>query len=195
MNDVVSLPWSAGRWTTAPTATEERDGDLLVTAVEGSDAWRHTSYGFVHDTEHALLAPFAVGTAVEVEFTAGFAAQFDQAGVFVRASEETWVKAGVEFADGQLQLGAVVTDGRSDWSVAPVPGWLGSRVLIRVSRGDDALTVRAAVDGGALHLVRLLPFAGGLEAEAGPLVCAPSRADLTVAFHAWRTTPADTALH
>ena len=159
-----------GRWTHPPVAAVLGDGTLMLTAAEGSDAWRHTSYGFVHDTEHALLAPFAVGTAVEVEFTAGFAAQFDQAGVFVRASEETWVKAGVEFADGQLQLGAVVTDGRSDWSVAPVPGWLGSRVLIRVSRGDDALTVRAAVDGGALQNASLPPRSN---AEHTPTVYPP----------------------
>ena len=190
-----AVDWDRGTWTTPPAAVEQRDGALLVTAVEGSDAWRHTSYGFVHDTEHALLAPLDVGRAVEVEFDAGFAEQFDQAGVFVRASAEHWVKAGVEFADGQLQVGAVVTDGRSDWSVAPVPGWLGRRVLVRVSRGDDALTVRAAVDAGPLQLVRVLPFDGDLAASAGPLVCAPSRAGLTVTFHSWRTTAADVSLH
>lgn len=70
----------------------------------------------MHDTEQALLAPFVAGTAVEVEFTAAFSAQFDQAGVFVRASEEHWGKAGVEFADARPQVGAVVTDGMSDAS-------------------------------------------------------------------------------
>lgn len=189
----IDIPWSAGRWSTAPAevAEHEHDGTLAVTAAEGSDAWRETYYGFVHDTEHALLAPFAVGTAVEVEF----AEQFDQAGVFVRASPERWVKAGVEFADGLLQLGAVVTDARSDWSVSPVPGWLGGRVLVRVSRSDDALIVRAGVDGGPLQFVRVLPFDGALDAEAGPLVAAPTRAGFTATFHAWRTTGADAALH
>ncbi|MFN8200741.1 MAG: DUF1349 domain-containing protein, partial [Nakamurella multipartita] len=78
---MAQVPWSAGRWTHAPAAVVERDGDLLVTAVEGSDAWRVTSYGFVHDSEHALVVPFANGSAMEVEFTAVFREQFDQAGL------------------------------------------------------------------------------------------------------------------
>ncbi|MCW4355047.1 DUF1349 domain-containing protein [Hoyosella sp. YIM 151337] len=190
-----STQWSDGVWTHPPVAARERGTDLQVTAVEGSDAWRTTSYGFVHESEHALLAPFEQDSAVEVEFTAAFSQQFDQAGVFVRVDAARWVKAGVEFADGLPQLGAVVTDGASDWSVAPVPDWLGRRVLIRVSRSGDALTVRASVDGGELQLVRLVPFAPGLVAHAGPFVCAPTRSGLTVAFHAWRTGPADAALH
>lgn len=115
--------------------------------------------------------------------------------MFIKVGEAHWIKAGVEFADGEPQLGAVVTDGMSDWSVAPVPDWLDRRVLIRGSRSGDALTVRASVDGGALRLVRLIPFAPGLVAYAGPLICAPTRAGLTVPFHSWRTTPADVALH
>lgn len=129
----MDIPWSEGAWTHPPVFAVERGKDLLVTAKEGSDAWRTTSYGFIHDSEHALLAPFPEGSAVEVEFTAGFSEQFDQAGVFVRVSAERWVKAGVEFADGACQLGAVVTDGMSDWSLAPVPAWKGGRVLVRIS--------------------------------------------------------------
>lgn len=189
------IPWSAGRWTHPPVAAVEREGDLYVTAAEGSDAWRLTSYGFVHESEHALVASFADRTAIEVEFTAAFSAQFDQAGVFVRVSAERWVKAGVEFADGRPQVGAVVTDGMSDWSLAPVPDWAGRRILVRVSRDRDAVTVRAGVDGEPLRLVRVVPFAPELDAEAGPFVCAPTRAGLEVPLHVWRTTASDTALH
>ncbi|MDR6868040.1 regulation of enolase protein 1 (concanavalin A-like superfamily) [Microbacterium resistens] len=189
------IPWSAGRWTHPPLAAEEVEGDLLVTAEEGSDAWRVTSYGFVHDSEHALIAPFRDGSAMEVEFTAAFTAQFDQAGLFVRVSSERWVKAGVEFADGRPQVGAVVTDGMSDWSLAPVPDWAGRRILVRVSRDGDALTIRAGVDGDLPQLVRVVPFAPGLDAHAGPFVCAPTRAGLVVPLHAWRVTDPDSSLH
>jgi uncharacterized protein len=192
---MTEIAWSDGRWTHPPPAAEEDGTDLVVTAAEGSDAWRITSYGFVHDSEHALLAPFPEGSAVEVEFTADFSAQFDQAGIFVRVSPERWVKAGVEFADGTPSVGAVVTDGRSDWSLGPVPTWAGTRVLVRASRSGDALTVRAGSDGGPLQLVRVVPFEAGLEAEAGPFVCAPTRAGLTVRLHAWRRTEPDPGLH
>jgi uncharacterized protein len=52
----------------------------------------------------------------------------------MRVSNERWAKAGVEFADGRAQIGAVVTDGLSDWSLAPAADWAGQRILIRVSR-------------------------------------------------------------
>lgn len=191
----VSVAWSEGTWTTPPPAVTEQDGMLLVTAAEGSDAWRHTSYGFVHDTEHALVAPMPDGTAMEVEFPAAFEGQFDQAGLFVRVDATRWVKAGVEFSDGELQLGAVVTDGMSDWSLAPVAEWLGRRITVRVSRDGNALTLRAGLSGGTLRLVRVIPFAADLDAAAGPFVCAPSRAGLTVPFVSWRRGAADTELH
>ena len=116
---------------------------------------------------------------MEVEFTASFSHQFEQAGLFVRVSQERWVKAGVEFADGQLHIGAVVTDGRSDWSVSPAPDWIGERILIRVSWVGDALTIRAKPDRDKFQLVRVVPFEPDLIAVAGPYACAPTRAGLT----------------
>lgn len=190
------VPWSSGTWSTPPVAVEERGTDLLVTAREGSDAWVRTSYGFTHDDAHGLLVPLPAEGAVEIDLTVDFDAQFDQAGVLLRADAETWVKAGVEVADGVPQVGAVVTLGRSDWSVAPVPDWAGRRVTIRLSRAGDAVTVRArAGDDEPFRLVRVAPFPAGLAASAGPYCCAPTRAGLTVTFHAWRTGPPDAALH
>ena len=189
------IRWDAGRWTHEPVAAEP-DGDaLLVTAAEGSDAWRSTAYGFVHDTEHALLAPLEAGSAMEVVFTGPFEGEFDQAGMFVRVDDETWIKAGVEFADGDLQLGAVVTHRFSDWSVAPVPQWSDGPITVRVSRAGDAVTVRARAGDEPFRLVRLAWLAPDARAEAGPFLCAPSRAGLTVRFASWTTGPADDSLH
>lgn len=191
----VRVPWSDGRWTHPPTSTRE-DGDaLLVEAVEGSDAWRHTAYGFVHDSEHALLAPLPDGAAAEVDFALAYDGLFDQAGVFVRASDEAWLKAGVEVSDGLPQVGAVVTREVSDWSVAPVPDWSGRVVTVRVSRFGDALVVRARAEGEPWRLVRVAPFDVDVPLEAGPYCCAPSREGLVVRFLGWRITPADAALH
>ena len=187
------IDWSTGRRTTPPASLSTDESDLLVCAVEGSDAWRHTSYGFVHDTEHGLLGRLEQGSAIEVDFTAAFEAQFDQAGILIRADAENWIKAGVEFADGQPQVGAVVTRGRSDWSVAPVPSWNGQRVTIRASWVDDAITLRARAGDEEFRLVRVIPWE--LPSLAGPMVCAPSRAGLTVRFHEWRVVDADAGLH
>ena len=190
-----TVAWSEGRWTTAPTAAVEEDAALVGTAKPSTAARRSTAYGFVHDTEHALVAPLEPGSAMEVAFTGDFSAEFDQAGVFVRVSDEEWTKAGVEFADGALQLGAVVTHRFSDWSVAPVPEWAGSRITVRISRAGDAITVRARAGEEPFRLVRLAYLDPAAVVEAGPMVCAPSRADLSVRFESWTLGPADSAIH
>lgn len=186
--------WSTDGWLNRPPAVSCDGADLLVGAAEGSDFWRTTSYGFVHDSGHALLADFPDGTAAEVTFVADLAEQFDQAGLLVRADDEHWVKAGLERSDDELQLGAVVTDGRSDWSVAPVPGWAGRAVTVRASRRGNALTVRARVDDEPWRLVRVAPLPTG-PLTVGLMCCAPTRAGLTVRFTDLRLVDADAALH
>lgn len=192
---MTEIDWTAGSWTTQPAHVDIADDGMRVTAVETSDAWRITSYGFIHDTEHALLVPFEQDTAMEVSFLLDFSAQFDQAGIFVKVDEVTWIKAGIEWSDGEESLGAVVTRGVSDWSLSPVPGWGGRHVTVRASRAGNALTVRARVDDEAWRLVRVAPLDPDAAVAAGPLCSAPSRAGLTVHFTSWRTAAADLSLH
>lgn len=189
------MPWGDGTWLHPPASVREDGDDLLVTARRGSDLWRTTSYGFVHDDGHALLAPLPDGSACEVTFGVDYAGNFEQAGVLVHADPREWVKAGVEISDGAPQVGAVVTAPVSDWSVAPVPEWAGRTVTVRVSRSGDALTVRARVDDEAFRLVRVAPIRPDAELRAGPYACAPETDGLTVRFTGWRTGPADAALH
>jgi hypothetical protein len=113
----------------------------------------------------------------------------------VRVDAETWIKAGVELSDGRPQLGAVVTHGRSDWSMAPVPDWAGRRVTVRASRTGDAVTVRARCEDEPWRMVRLAPLAPDATAAAGPFCCSPQREGLTVRFTGFTTGPADRALH
>ena len=190
-----AIAWDRGQWTNRPVDQRMSGSDLVVQARGESDAWRHTSYGFVHDSEHALVAPWQPGQATEVVFTAAFRHQFDQAGVFVRAGSTHWVKAGVELVDGVTQVGAVVTDGWSDWSMAPAPALIGQRVRVRVSWSGSSLTVRAGLDTQHLSLVRVAPFAPSGPVAAGPFTCAPTAESLEVTFHQWMVGPADQSLH
>jgi uncharacterized protein len=187
--------WEDGVWLHPPVSTETAGDDLLVEACEGSDFWRTTSYGFVHDSGHALLKPFAAGQALEVTFLLDYTSQFDQAGLLVRSDARNWIKAGVEVSDGHAQLGAVVTRGVSDWSLAPVPGWMGREVTLRASRSGDAVTVRGRVRGEDWQLVRVAPLPQGEPLMAGLYCCAPTRRGLVVRFRQARFTEADVALH
>ena len=195
MSEMNRVAWNDGQWLNPPAQVVNDGNELLVTAAEGSDFWRTTSYGFIHDDGHALLRPLADGTAVEVSWVLEYVEQFDQAGVIVRGDESTWIKAGVEFCDGDAQLGAVVTRQVSDWSVAPVGDWFNELVTVRASLSGDAVTIRARVGSGAWRLVRVAPWPTGFAARAGPMICAPTRAGLTVRFTNWLVGPADTELH
>ena len=70
-------------------------------------------------------------------------------------------------------------------------------MVIRVSRHDDSIILRAGVVGEELRLVRVLPCLpdDGSVVEAGPFVCSPSRGRLSIAFSSWTLGPADASLH
>jgi regulation of enolase protein 1 (concanavalin A-like superfamily) len=189
-----NIAWSEGTWTREPVSMSA-DGDAInVQAAAESDWWRTTSYGFIHDDGHALVKEFPNESAIEVSFILNYTEQFDQAGIFITSDSENWIKAGVEFCDGFPQVGAVVTQVNSDWSVAPVAQWMNQEVTIRVSRSGDAVTVRAGINGD-LRLVRVAPLDPTLTWSAGPMFCAPTRAGLVVTFTRWAEGPADSELH
>lgn len=190
-----AIAWESGRWLHEPPSYRIDSTDLVTTTADKSDFWCETGYGFTHYSGHALLIEFAPNTAMEVEFSAQWTHEFDQAGLLLHADERHWIKAGVEHADGVLGVGAVVTDGRSDWSVGHVPEWMGERIRVRASRSNDSVTIRARVGDQPWRLVRLAPIDPTLNWLAGPLAASPSRAGLTVTFHDWTRAAADESLH
>jgi regulation of enolase protein 1 (concanavalin A-like superfamily) len=189
------VDWTAGTWLNPPASTQTLGDRLVVECARGSDIWADTHYGFHRHSAHALLVPFEVGASIEVDFVVDYQELYDQAGILVRASEDCWVKAGVEISDGAPQLGAVVTQPRSDWSCAPVPDWAGTTVTVRVSRKPDALIVRARRPDEEWRLVRLAPFPEDVAAEAGLFAAAPERAGLKVSFLRLVLGDADEHLH
>jgi regulation of enolase protein 1 (concanavalin A-like superfamily) len=188
------ISWSQGVWLNPPVNTVEENSQLKVTTAHESDFWRNTSYGFVHDSGHALLTDFPAHSSMEVTFILDYSGQFDQAGIIVHSDSQHWIKAGVESADGFPQVGAVVTSINSDWSLAPVPTWMGKQVTVRASRTTDALTIRARC-GEDDQLIRLAPIDASLPMSAGPHCASPVSTSLEVTFTCWTHGDADLTLH
>jgi regulation of enolase protein 1 (concanavalin A-like superfamily) len=185
---------SEGTWLNPPENIESNAAGTFVTAQENSDFWRTTSYGFIHDSGHALLNDFPQDSAIEVSWILNYDQQFDQAGLMVWSDQKHWIKAGVEFADAAPQLGAVVTNEYSDWSVAPVAEWMNKEVHLRISRSGDALTIRARCDG-EWQLVRLAPLDPNKQWSAGIHLASPTRSGLTVQFTSLTRDNPDARLH
>lgn len=187
------MQWNQAIWTNQPENSIEAGNELWVTAKADSDYWNTTSYGFIRDSGHGLLTELQPNSAMQVEFFLDFDQQFDQAGLLLFADGNHWIKAGVEFSDELPQLGAVVTNEFSDWSVSPVSDWANSWVKVRLSRTESAVTIRAGV--GELRLIRVAPIDRELEWYCGPMLCSPTRSGLTVRFRNWHLLEADGSLH
>lgn len=194
MTSMNAIAWSQGQWLNQPPLAEERGGSFFITSAEGSDFWRKTSYGFIHESGHALLNEFPNESSIEVSFVVDYDFQFDQAGLMIWSDNANYVKAGVEFADGTPQLGAVVTIEKSDWSVTPVPNWFGKVVTVRASRSGDAITIRAKCERD-WQLVRVAPLDPDKQWKAGILVSSTNRGGLIVEFTSLAQGPADSTLH
>ncbi len=188
--------WQDGVWSNQPKSIMEQGGSLVVEALEGSDYWQKTMYQFQHDSGHALLTAWEDQSAVEVSFNSeSLTVLYDQAGIMLWHSPTEWIKAGIELNDGVPHVGAVVTDEYSDWSLSPVPEWTGENITIRASRLEDAVILRARTDIHPWRTIRVAHFPYKKGVQAGPLLCAPTRAGLRVEFTRWVTTLPDTDVH
>jgi regulation of enolase protein 1 (concanavalin A-like superfamily) len=192
------VAWDAMTWTNEPASAEAvPDGGLVVRTRPDTDFWRETSYGFVHDSGHFLGMDLDGDAGIEVVFAGRFEHQFDHAGLMLRAAPDRWFKTGVERSDGVMYASAVVTAGRSDWSVARVPAeHQDGPFTFRVSRTGDAVTIRyGAGPSPVLDLLRVLPLAPGAAYRAGIFACAPTGPGLEVTFGPLVMTEPDGALH
>jgi regulation of enolase protein 1 (concanavalin A-like superfamily) len=170
------------QWLNEP-ASWQRTGDVLRVSVDpGTDYWRTTGYGYVHDNGHVYGEPLPGDLDVSVRVRGAFANQYDQAGIMLRADEDTWLKTGLEFFEGRPRLSTVLTMGCSSWMVADLPPGT-DEVTLRVSRRGDAVEVRYAARDGAAELAALVFMPPGREMLAGVVCAAPEGSGFSVAFH------------
>lgn len=189
-----TISWDGGVWLNQPATAGVVADKFKVRTIFESDFWRNTSYGFIHDSGHAFLVDFPEQSAMEVTFLLDFAGQFDQAGIIIHSDSEHWIKAGVETFDGEAYVVTVVTAENSDWSMAPVPHWIGNEVTVRASRSGNAVTFRARCDGED-RLIRVAPVNPDLPWKAGLHCASPTSKNLNVVFTKWITTEPDASLH
>ncbi|MBS1844994.1 MAG: DUF1349 domain-containing protein [Actinobacteria bacterium] len=162
---LTSKEWS---WTNEPKDWQVVGDDALAWhCLPGSDFWRLTESGVVRHNGQAFVAEVEGDFTIEGQIEADLRQQYDQAGLFALADEERWLKAGAEW-EGGLLVGAVHTQGSSDWSMAP-----GSLpVGLRMRRRQDTVDVAVKDDGGSWQMIRQLSLPGPV--SVGPYSCAPA---------------------
>jgi regulation of enolase protein 1 (concanavalin A-like superfamily) len=170
------------QWLNEP-ASWQRTGDVLRVSVDpGTDFWRTTGYGYVHDNGHVYGDLLPGDLDVSVRVRGAFTNQYDQAGIMLRADEQTWLKTGLEFFEGRPRFSTVLTMGWSSWMVADLPPGT-DEVTLRVSRRGDAVEVRYAAGDGPAELAALVFLPPDREMLAGIVCAAPEGTGFSAAFH------------
>src|SRR6516164_8151207 len=168
-------------WLNEP-ANWQRTSDVLTVSVDPStDFWRETGYGYIRDSGHVYGEVLAGDLDVSVRLRCVLEAQYDQAGVMLRADEQTWLKTGVEFFEGRPRLSTVLTLGRSSWMVTDLPGG-SDDILLRLARRGDAVEVRYLVGDGQAELDALVFMPPDRAVLAGVMCAAPEGPGFRVSF-------------
>ncbi len=179
--------FDACRWHSPPDQFQLDSEGLTVVTNGYTDLWRETKAGFIKDDGHFFGRPVGRQFSASLRVEASYEHQYDQAGLMIRADERTWIKAGIELSDGEPQMGAILTLGKSDWSTGPYRG-NPSDFWIRANLKNGCLQVDCSEDGKRWRLVRMCPFPDESPLYVGPMTCSPKRAGLRVRFSKFEVT-------
>jgi regulation of enolase protein 1 (concanavalin A-like superfamily) len=178
------------QWLNEPAGWQRTNDVLRVTVDPGTDFWRATGYGYVHDNGHVYGEVLPGDLDVSVRLRGTFAHQYDQAGLMLRADERTWLKTGVEYFEGRPRLSTVLTLGWSSWMVADLPAAL-DEITLRMSRRGEAVEIRYAAGDGPAELAALVFMPPDREMLAGIMCAAPEGSGFIVSFYDLRVAGRD----
>lgn len=173
-------------WFNPPeSAAIEAGKGLKVVPKPKTDFWRKTYLNPPADrtSGHALLYKLPSNTdswIAEISFSLNPVVQFDQAGAMVFIDKEHWLKAGIEFENGDPNMSCVVTNGFSDWGYKTWPSSQGIEIRIEYQRyGDNVceFLVQYKEKNGEWTFLREAPMTlgnGGAEGvSVGVMCCSP----------------------
>ena len=175
-----ALPFDRLTWLNPPTLTV-RDGVLIAETADRTDFWQETFYGFKRDSGHFGFVERSGNFSAEVTFSGEYRELYDQAGMMVRLGADTWLKAGVEYTDGQQHLSVVATRGLSDWSVLPLSD-PPADIRLRLTRLGGAVLVQASLDGETYTMLRLAALTDAERLQVGVMCCSPQRSGFRATF-------------
>ncbi|KAL0860096.1 hypothetical protein ABMA27_010409 [Loxostege sticticalis] len=182
-------------WLNEPKQWRVDEKDILVATTDNkTDFWQETWYNFHFNTGHVyglqIRDDFTFTVCVEADFTT----LYDQAGVMIYMDEKHWLKAGIEYNDGQPMISSVLTNEVSDWATGVYTG-NPHKFWLRLTRTKGVVCVKYSIDNETWTLLRLCPFSGG-ECFVGPMCCSPQREGLVVKFSEVKICkPAEDILH
>ncbi len=179
---------TARTWLHQPAHWTETVDTLTATAPPGTDYWRVTHYGFIHDNGPFRYRQQSGNFEAKVRVTARYHELYHHAGLMIRIDDQNWIKAGIEFLNGRQSVGAVVTRDFSDWSVLPLADNPAS-LWLRLQRFHDTVQISYSRDNENWSMIRLAYFPPQPLVNIGMMAAAPGKEPLDVTFDHFSIAP------
>lgn len=161
------------QWFNEPDKWEmTNDSSLSMFVTPYTDFWRKTHYGFTVDDGPFCYLNVGGEFEANVKITGDYKNRFDQMGLLIRKDEKNWIKTGVEFVNEKINLSAVVTLKRSDWSVVELKERPKS-VWLKVLRIRDSIKIMYSLNNQDFTMMRLAYFPENTPVMVGLTAASP----------------------
>ncbi len=173
-------------WIRQPKDYAIEDDKVTITTNPHTDLWQRTYYHFRNDNAPVLqmkteekFFSFTVKTQFDDSST-----RFDQCGIVLYLDSENWLKASIEYENGDFQhLGSVVTNnGYSDWATTEIPSIVKS-MWYKLSRREDDFKIEFSTDGVTFKQMRVCHMLKATDEVCfGIYACSPENSSFTAVF-------------
>lgn len=169
------------KWYNEPQKWSFENNKLFITSNPKTDFWRTTHYGYVTDNGHFYYVEAEGDFQATVKVTGSYKDLYDQTGIMIRTDSIHWIKSGIEFVNGTLNISAVVTHTWSDWSIItrndkPATIWL------KLIRKKDSVELSYSTNGNDYEMQRLAYFPPEIKVYVGMMAAAPEGKGFTAVF-------------
>ena len=157
-----------------------------IVTMPYTDLWQRTYYHFQNDNAPVLQMETDekfFSFVVKTDFAYSHH-RFDQCGIVMYLDSENWLKASVEYENGEFQhLGSVVTnDGYSDWATTAISADVSS-MWYRFSRREDDYCIECSQDGEYFSQMRICHMKkGNGKIRFGIYACSPEDSSFKAVF-------------
>jgi len=169
------------QWFNQPAKWKADAKSLSMFVTPKTDYWRITHYGFTVDDGPFYYTTVGGEFEAKVKITGDYKTRFDQTGLMLRIDEKTWIKTGVEFVDGNMNISSVVTNEKSDWSVIELTEKPKS-VWIKAVRRLDAVEIFYSLDDKKYTMARLAYFPDNKPVMVGMTAASPDGEGFSATF-------------
>ena len=177
---------TALKWTREPENYKIGSDMVEIVTKPHTDLWQRTYYHFQNDNAPGLQMETEekyFSFVVRTDFTESHH-RFDQCGIVMYLDSENWLKASVEYENGEYQhLGSVVTNnGYSDWATTAIDARIKT-MWYRFSRREDDYCIECSTDGVKFSQMRICHMhKGGGKIQFGIYACSTEESSFKAVF-------------